>query len=89
MTDATKPAGSPSVYHPAAQPIKQSKNAPAIPSSVVTMHPPGSLPGIKQLGDNSHQQPDNESPKYGHKLRPFFARVTYGPHSGARNQGWP
>ncbi len=49
MIEAIKPTGSPSVYQPAARPMYPATKDPATPSSMVTMIPPGSFPGIKSF----------------------------------------
>jgi hypothetical protein len=49
ITDAMNPADDPSWYKPMARPIKVATKDPAIPSSIVMIIPPGSLPGIRSL----------------------------------------
>ena len=44
-----KPAPSFGPYQPSARPMKPPITAPAMPSSIVTMNPPGSRPGISSL----------------------------------------
>src|SRR5947199_5956944 len=44
--DIRNPALSFGPYHPAVRPMKPPINAPAIPSRIVTMNPPGSRPGM-------------------------------------------
>lgn len=43
------PADCPSWYQPTARPIQPARSAPAMPSSMVMMIPPGSFPGIINL----------------------------------------
>src|SRR5215831_229459 len=44
-----KPAFCPSAYQPTARPMQPAMNEPATPSNIVTMMPPGSLPGMINL----------------------------------------
>src|SRR5437016_13166269 len=44
-----KPALSFGPYHPSARPMNPPNSAPAIPSAMVTMMPPGSRPGMTNL----------------------------------------
>src|SRR6266550_4701050 len=55
--DARNPAESFGPYQPAARPIQNAINAPAIPSSVVMINPPGSFPGIISLAMSPTMNP--------------------------------
>src|SRR5262245_31366845 len=48
-TAIAKLTGSPLRYHPAVRPMNPPSNAPATPSSTVTMNPPGSRPGVRSF----------------------------------------
>src|SRR5438132_6158681 len=47
--DARTPADGPGAYHPPDRPRKPATTEPAIPSSMVTIIPPGSCPGMMTL----------------------------------------
>ena len=50
MIEAMIPGPVPgSEYQPSARPMKPASNAPATPSSIVMMKPPGSFPGINSF----------------------------------------
>src|SRR5258706_16151787 len=48
-SDIRNPAASFGPYHPSARPIDPPTIAPAMPSNIVTIQPPGSRPGISSL----------------------------------------
>src|SRR5262245_53448619 len=58
-----KPAASPSRYIPSARPAKPPSTAPAIPSSIVTMIPPGSRPGITSFAMAPTTRPNRIQPR--------------------------
>ena len=58
MTDAMMPGPLlPELYHPNARPTKPATNEPATPSSIVTMMPPGSFPGMKSFASAPATRP--------------------------------
>src|SRR3954468_10577557 len=78
--DIRKPALSLGPYQPAARPTQPPSSAPAMPSSIVTMIPPGSRPGITSLASAPTIRP-----KIIHPITPNIA-VTSGTNRVA-NQG--
>ena len=62
MSDIMKPADCPSPYHPTARPIHVAATDPAMPSRAVTIHPPGSFPGIMRLGQSSNHKTYQHNP---------------------------
>src|SRR5262245_12643891 len=49
MIEAMKPPLCPSAYQPRARPTKPARTDPPMPSSIVTITPPGSRPGMSSL----------------------------------------
>src|SRR5262245_2678012 len=57
-TAIAKPTGSPSPYQPAVRPMNPPTSAPTIPSSTVTMNPPGSRPGVSTFATIPTSRPN-------------------------------
>src|SRR6185295_4823441 len=58
-TDMMKPAACPSWYQPMARPAQVATNDPAMPISIVTTIPPGSLPGMMNFATAPMASPIN------------------------------
>src|SRR5208337_2208438 len=58
-TDIINPADCPSLYQPNTRPRYPAMNEPASPSNIVTIHPPGSFPGIRNLATAPMIRPIN------------------------------
>src|SRR3954469_25574070 len=73
-TDMISPADCPSWYQPTALPSQVATIDPAMPSRMVTMNPPGSLPGVMSLASAPATEANQYYPKPMH-LSPPIAHV--------------
>src|SRR5574339_423204 len=80
-----KPAGSPGAYRPRAWPTKPPSRAPTMPSTIVTMMPPGSRPGINSLAIAPTIKPKTIQPRMPIAHLPHY-EGGYCPHAIATEQ---